>query len=119
MGNTHATSLSVPCIAQNNVTVSTRSEPIHGFVVRKECGIVVGNSRVFTSTTLEKENQQELFLQEAIQAMSQQAAALGANAVFGMSIDIRLRSQGHSVLQVSGTACVVEQEARTVMAQAV
>ena len=85
------------------VSISTRSEPIVGFHVIKECGMVFANSQSYGVN--EDSNK---YLVEAISLLVNQAAAQGANAVLSVAIEVKVIAQGgRAQVTVYGTAVVV------------
>eukprot|EP01006_Ploeotia_vitrea_P003464 TRINITY_DN112661_c0_g1_i1.p2 TRINITY_DN112661_c0_g1~~TRINITY_DN112661_c0_g1_i1.p2 ORF type:complete len:154 (-),score=14.62 TRINITY_DN112661_c0_g1_i1:66-527(-) len=101
MGQIPAHGCTVP-----NGMCSTRSQPIDGYVVTNELGLVTANSSSFRT---QNAAQNQMHTQEAINILSQQAAALGANAVLGMHIDFKQLGERNafSIVQVTGMACTV------------
>lgn len=109
MGNIPPSVKTVSTLYQTShglISVSTRSEPIAGYVVTKECGLVFATSSSYTSPA-----EHDVKVQEAMGLLSNQAGALGANAVLALNMEVKdLHGNGkHHMAQVQmyGTAVVV------------
>lgn len=94
----------------SGITVSTRSNPVDGYVVERDVGIAIGNSRSFQITAhSDREADEVNAINEAMAMASQTCRDLGGNAILALSIEIKQFGQHGSliVVQVTGTACVV------------
>jgi hypothetical protein len=104
MGNVPPHGFSLPTQV-GRVTVSTRSDPLGGFAVQREVGIVFGNSRAYNSR--EQGAGPQTHLAEAVNMMVAEAEKLGANAVLSVHVEVKEYGQNFSICQVYGTACQV------------
>eukprot|EP01104_Vermistella_antarctica_P008263 TRINITY_DN2061_c0_g2_i1.p1 TRINITY_DN2061_c0_g2~~TRINITY_DN2061_c0_g2_i1.p1 ORF type:complete len:174 (-),score=5.50 TRINITY_DN2061_c0_g2_i1:134-655(-) len=105
MGNIPANSSRLP-VQYGAVTVSTRSDPAHGYVVAREVGIVLGNSSSYRTSAATANAEK---IQEAFHCMTMQAKQLGANAVLSCTLEFKQFGQNgsYAVVQCTGTAVVV------------
>ena len=87
-----------------DITVSTRTEPIQGYQVQRELGIVFGNSQAYNNRN---QNEAAARLAEAMKMMSNEAQRLGANSVLGTHVEVKEYGKTFAVCQAYGTACTV------------
>ena len=104
--------------------ISTTTPSIEGYTITGYCGIVFGEvissvdmfkdlaagmRNIFGGRSKTYEDELVVAREQAIAAMEQRAAALGANAVVGVDIDYEVLGEGGGMLMVtaSGTAVVV------------
>lgn len=103
MGNIPPSSFTVPSQV-GNIAVSTRSEPLQGFAVQRELGLVFGNSQAYNNRS---QGAAAARLGEAMSMMVAEAQKLGANVVLGVHVEVKEYGQQYAVCQAYGTACVV------------
>lgn len=87
-----------------NVTISTRSDPLQGFMVVKEVGLVFANSEGYRVVDQQAAKAR---LAEAMGLASAEAAKLGSNAILSMHLEIKEIGKLSAICSVYGTACIV------------
>ena len=87
-----------------SVVVSTRSDPVHGFVVVRELSLVVANSATFTRGNGEKNR-----LEQVLDLARSECARMGGNHVLGATFEIKQFGErgGFMCYTMTGMACVV------------
>mmetsp|Transcript_39985 Transcript_39985/g.46593 ORF Transcript_39985/g.46593 Transcript_39985/m.46593 type:complete len:107 (+) Transcript_39985:73-393(+) len=103
MGNIPPSSFTVPSQV-GNIAISTRSEPLMGYAVTRECGLVFGNSQAYNNRS---QGAAAAHLGEAMSMMAAEAQKLGANAVLGVHVEVKEYGRQYAVCQAYGTACIV------------
>ena len=111
MGNIPPSSTSVSNVAQNQVQISTRSDPSNGFVVVREVGIVISNSSQYYQSQYQsqRETGEKARYAEAFNALGRECAALGGNMVLATQVEVKQYGERGQTLIIhcTGTACIV------------
>jgi hypothetical protein len=84
-----------------SVTLSTRSEPLPGYMVGQELGLTFANSLTYNVRDTQLGQQR---LNEAMGLLAAEAQRLGANGVLGMHVEFKEIGQAFAVAAVYGTA---------------
>lgn len=103
MGNFPASAYTIASTV-GTVSISTRSDPLPGFAVHREVGLVFANSESYSAFDQQKAKTR---LAEALSLLSAEATKVGANVVLGMHVEVKEVGNQLAICSLYGTACVV------------
>jgi hypothetical protein len=106
MGNITAKVVSIPQKIES-VTISTRSDPPHGYRVVQEKGLILANSSSFPYNSKTKER---ACMMEAMNMAQEECVRLGGNYILGTHFEIKQFGESGTRMcySLTGTACVVK-----------
>ena len=107
MGNRQPGSFAVNSdgVGAGDVAISTRSDPVGGYCVSKELGIVFGTSAPYSNRAETAHSAQRIA--EAMTQMKDEAKRIGGQAVLGVHVEIKEYGQQYAIVQCYGTACQI------------